>query len=149
MYRDRGRAQQLDSSPSPGAFNKDIEIEWVGNRHVGEIQGSLGPRSASTTSSNVGEMTKPASRRLNRRWRPNGIDVIGRGVGRRSPPGRINFVGIHIPSCRLTDTLAWNLAASWRETPRTTSRIHRRAAADHAIVNEKAAHSAITETVTD
>ena len=36
-----------------------------------------------------------------------------------------------------------------RNAPNYMSRIHGRAAADHAIVNEKAARIAITETVTD
>ena len=36
-----------------------------------------------------------------------------------------------------------------RNAPNYTSRIHGRVAADHAIVNEKAARSAITETVTE
>ena len=35
MYRDRGRAQQLDGLPVLARSTKDIEIEWVGNRHVG------------------------------------------------------------------------------------------------------------------
>src|SRR6478752_2659617 len=90
-------------------------------------------------------MTKPASRRLNRRWRPNGIDVIGRGVGRRSPPGRINSLeSMSPPAGSLTPWrgISGELAPN---APNYMSRTHGCAAADHAIVNEKAAHITIKQ----
>ena len=149
MYRDRGRAQQLDSSPSPGAFNKDIEIEWVGNRHVGEIQGSLGPRSASTTSSNVDEMTKPASG-----GSTNGGGLLGSmssdAVSDEGVPqiGSISLESMSPPARSLTPWhgISGELA---RNAPNYMSRIHGRAAPDHGIVNEKAVRIAITETATE
>ena len=54
-----------------------------------------------------------------------------------SPPA-----GSLTPWRGISGELAWN-------APNYMSRIHGGAAADHAIVNEKAARSAITETVTD
>ncbi len=73
----------------------------------------------------------------------------GPTVGGLPGPGRINFVGaMSPPAGSLTPWpgLSGELA---RNAPNLMSRIHGRAAPDHAIVNEKAARSAITETATE